>query len=62
MLTDVEGKIDSKQYVEFIDWHFPQSIKDLRIPLEEAIFQQDSDPKHISKLAQTWFSLAISNF
>jgi len=62
MLTDVEGKIYSKQYVEFMDSHLPQSTKDLRIPLEEAIFQQDSDPECISKLAQTWFSLTISNF
>jgi len=53
MLTDVEGKIDLKQYVEFMDQYLLQSMKDLGIPLEEAIFQQDSNPKQISKLAQT---------
>ena len=59
MFTEVEGNVDVKQYVEFMDQHLPQSMKDLGIPLEKAIFQQDSGPKHISKLAQTWFSFTF---
>ena len=62
MLTDVEGRIDVKHYVEIMDQHLPQSMKDLGIPVEEAIFHQDNIPKHIFKLAKTWFSLSISNF
>ena len=29
-------------------------MEDLEIPLEKAIFQQDNDLKHSSKLVQTW--------
>ena len=39
MLTEVEGKLDVKQYVETMDQHLSQSMEDLRIPLEKAIFQ-----------------------
>ena len=53
MLTEVEGRIDAKQYVEIIDQHLSQSTKDLGISLEKAIFQQDNDSKYTSKLTQT---------
>ena len=52
MLTEVEGMMDAKQYVEIMDQHLPQSMEDFRISLEKAIFQQDNDPKHTSKLVQ----------
>ena len=46
--------MDAKQYVEILDQHLPQSIANLEISEEEAIFQQDNDPKLTSKLAQKW--------
>ena len=52
MLIEVEGRMDAKQYVEIMDQHLPQSMEDLGISLEKAIFQQDNDPKHTFKLAQ----------
>ena len=54
MLTEVKGRMDAKQYVDIMDWHLLQSMEDLGIPLEKAIFQQDNDSKHTSKLAQNW--------
>ena len=39
MLTEVEERMDAKQYVEIMDQqHLPQSIEDLGILLEKAIF------------------------
>ena len=39
MLGEVEGSMDAKQYVEIMDQHLPQSMEDLGIPLEKAVFQ-----------------------
>ena len=37
-------------------WHFGWWTRDkLEIPEENRIFQQDNDPKHISKKAKQWF-------
>ena len=54
MLTEVEGRMDAKQCGN--SGPAPtQSMEDLGLPLEKAIFQQDNGPKHTSLLAQTWF-------
>ena len=56
MLAEIEGRMDSAQYVDILDQYLSQSIEDLEIPADEAIFQQDNDPKPFSKMAQKWFS------
>ena len=40
MLAEVEGRIDSEQYVDILDQHLSQSIKDLYIPADDAIFSK----------------------
>jgi hypothetical protein len=37
-MLKVEGRMDAKQYVEILDQHLLQSMEDLGIPLEKAIF------------------------
>ena len=49
-LVEVEGKMDSNQYVSILADGLLPSIGDLDI-WEEMIFQQDNDPKHTSKFA-----------
>ena len=49
MLAEIEGVMYSGQYVDILKQHLSQSIEDLEIPADEAIFKQDNDPKHTSK-------------
>jgi len=55
ILSEVEGRMNAQQYVDILKGGVERSIEKLGINREEAIFQQDNDPKHISKLATTWF-------
>ena len=55
IICKVEGKMDAKQYVTILEEFMVESIKELEIPEEKVIFQQDNDPKHTSKLASSWF-------
>ena len=54
-LTEVEGKMDAVQYCEILEDAVVESFEKLEVAEEERIFQQDNDPKHISKKATKWF-------
>src|SRR5216684_1114324 len=53
-LAEVEGRMDADQYVAILEDHLVPSIEESGIFEEEAIFQQDKDPKHTSKKAKKW--------
>ena len=55
VLSEVEGKMDAEQYVAILEEGLLQSMEESGIPEGEVIFQQDNDPKHISRRAQIWF-------
>ena len=53
-LAEVEGRMDASQYVEILENHLLPSIQELVTNPDEAIFQQDNDPKHTSRKAQNF--------
>ena len=53
-LAEVEGKMNSEQYVDILENTLLPSMEESGISLENVIFQQDSDPKHTSKRAKEW--------
>ena len=55
VLSEVEGRMDAEQYVAILEQGLLQSMENSGIPEGAIIFQQDNDPKHISRRAQIWF-------
>ena len=54
-LVEVEGRMNGEQYVDILDGNLLESMENLLLDPEIAIFQQDNDPKHTSKVAGKWF-------
>src|SRR5271156_374847 len=52
----IDGKMDADLYVQILDEDLQESLQDFNKSPQDAIFQQDNDPKHKSKKATKWFS------
>jgi hypothetical protein len=50
VLCEVEGRMNVKQYVSILEECLLRSMEESDINEEDNIFQQDNDPKYISKL------------
>ena len=54
-LVEVQGKMNAEQYCDILENGLVESFEVLEMEEEEWYFQQDNDPKHISKKAKKWF-------
>ena len=54
-MAEVEGRMNSEQYVSILKENLLESLENLAIDPEVTIFQQDNDPKHKSRKATAWF-------
>jgi hypothetical protein len=54
ILCEVEGNMDTKQYVSILDSALLESLEKLGLSPREIYFQQDGDRKHTSNLAWNW--------
>jgi transposase len=55
ILCEVEGRMNTEQYVSILEECLLKSMEESGIDEEDIIFQSDNDPKHTSKLATKWF-------
>ena len=53
-LVRIEGNMDAQMYVDILKKNVKKSARKLKLG-KNFTFQQDSDPKHTSKLAKAWF-------
>jgi len=52
--TKIEGKMDRELYKAILEDELQQTLNYSK-SVDDIIFQQDNDPKHMSKKAQKWF-------
>ena len=53
--TKIDGKMDAKLYTEILGDELLKSLEWFEVEVQNVYFQQDNNPKHISKLAKKWF-------
>ena len=53
-LHRVNGRLNAVQYCEILTKSFLPTLHDHNLKVSDIVFQQDYDPKHTSRHAQTW--------
>ena len=50
----IDGKMDKVLYTQILEDELQGSLEHYCLEVDEVIFQQDNDPKHMSKMAKNW--------
>ena len=54
ILSEVEGKMDAKQYVNILQEGLVENIQKLEVPEDKVIFQQDTPSLHQQSCQSTY--------
>ena len=54
--TKIEGRMDAELYKAILEDEFMETLNYYGKSVDDIIFQQDNDPKYMSKKAQGWFA------
>ena len=52
----IDGRMDTDLYLQIMEDELQQTLEYFGKTPDAIIFQQDNDPKHISKRAKKWFA------